>query len=105
MLHLTKQSILKMGNFKSFGSLINRLRIERNLSQRVVADKIGIDVSMLSKIEHGERQVQPHMVISIANIFGMDAKILEVEYLVSRITEEYGSNPYFKESIKKCLTA
>lgn len=94
-----------MGNFKNFGSLINRLRLERNLSQRVVADKIGIDVSMLSKIEHGERQVQPHMVISIADIFGMDAKKLEVEYLVSRIKSEYGDNPHFKESIKKCLTA
>ena len=93
-----------MGNLKNFGSLVNRLRTERNLSQKVVADKIGIDVSMLSKIEHGERQVQPHMVISIADIFDMDAKKLEVEYLVSRITEEYGSNPHFKESIKKCLS-
>ncbi len=92
-----------MENLKKFGSLINRLRIERNLSQRVVANKIGIDVSMLSKIEHGERQVQPHMVSSIADIFDMDAEKFQVEYLANRITEEYGNNPHFKESIKKCL--
>jgi transcriptional regulator with XRE-family HTH domain len=45
----------------SIGNYLQNLRKERKLSLRKVADHIGIDVSMLSKIEHGERQLQNHM--------------------------------------------
>lgn len=93
-----------MNNINSFGSLINQLRKQNNLSQKSVADRIGIDISMLSKIEHGERQVQPHMITTIAELFNLDAKKLHIDYLSTRIKEEYGNNPHFKESIKKCLT-
>lgn len=51
---------------KNFGLLINQLRKQNNLSQKTVADRIGIDISMLSKIEHGERQIQSHMIATIA---------------------------------------
>ena len=94
-----------MSNLKTFGSLINQLRTKNNLSQKAVADRIGIDVSMLSKIEHGERQVQPHMITTIAELFNLDAKKLHIDYLSTRIKEEYGSSPHLKESLKKCLTA
>lgn len=94
-----------MSNLKTFGSLINQLRTKNNLSQKAVADRIGIDVSMLSKIEHGERQVQPHMITTIAELFSLDAKKLHIDYLSTRIKEEYGNNPHFKESLKKCLIA
>ena len=90
---------------KNFGSIINQLRKQNNLSQKTVAERIGIDISMLSKIEHGERQIQSHMITTIAELFNLDAKKLHIEYLATRIKDEYGNSPHFKESIKKCLTA
>ena len=54
------------------GSYLQNLRKGRNLSLREVADHIGIDVSMLSKIEHGERQLQSHMIAPIADLFEID---------------------------------
>lgn len=105
-LNLTPLSIRKtMTEMKNFGSLISKLRTQHKLSQKVVADRLGIDVSLLSKIEHGERQVQQHMIGAIAELFTLDAKKLHIEFLSSRIKEEYGNSPHFKESIKKCLTA
>ena len=53
---------------KSIGNYLQNLRKERNLSLREVADQIGIDISMLSKIEHGERQLQSHMITSYVDI-------------------------------------
>lgn len=101
----TVVNIKTMSDTKNFGSLINSLRIQHKLSQKAVADRMGIDVSMLSKIEHGERQVQAHMIGVIAELFRLDAKKLHIDYLSSRIKDEYGNSPHFKESIKKCLTA
>lgn len=38
----------------SIGNYLQNFRKERKVSLRAVADHIGIDVSMLNKIEHGE---------------------------------------------------
>ena len=94
-----------MNRFEAFGELIYNLRTQSKFSQKTVADKIGIDVSMLSKIEHGERQVQPHMISAIAELFELDFKELQIQYLSSRIKQEFGNNPHFKESLQKCLVA
>ena len=84
----------------NFGELINRLRLENNLSQKVVADKLGIDVSMLSKIEHGERQLQKRMLPILSNIFNIDFKELQIKYITNRIEFEYGDEPFLIESLK-----
>ena len=100
----TSVNMKKMDDTKNFGSLISSLRTQHKLSQKAVSDRLGIDVSLLSKIEHGERQVQAHMITVIAELFQLDAKKLHIDYLSTRIKEEYGNSPHFKESIKKCLT-
>jgi transcriptional regulator with XRE-family HTH domain len=35
-----------------FGEYLHQLRKNHKLSQKIVADKLGIDISMLSRIEH-----------------------------------------------------
>ena len=40
-----------------FGTYIHGLRKEKKYSLKIVADKLGIDISLLSKIENGERQL------------------------------------------------
>jgi transcriptional regulator with XRE-family HTH domain len=37
-----------------FGEYIHELRTTSGYSQKKVPDKLGIDISLLSKIEHGE---------------------------------------------------
>ena len=81
------------------GSYLQNLRKERKMSLREVAEHIGIDVSMLSKIEHGERHVQGHMLKPLAELFSLDFKELQIQFLNQRIEEEYGDNPYFIETI------
>ena len=87
----------------SIGNYLQNLRKERKLSLRKVADHIGIDVSMLSKIEHGEKQLQSHMLLPISDLFNIDFKEFQILYLNQKIEQEFGGQPYLKESLKKYL--
>jgi transcriptional regulator with XRE-family HTH domain len=82
-----------------FGEYLHELRTTNGYSQKKVADKLGIDISLLSKIEHGERQVQGHMLKPIADLFKLNYKEIQIQYLNQKIEDEYGSEPFFNESI------
>lgn len=84
---------------KSIGIYLQNLRKERNLSLREVADHIGIDISMLSKIEHGERQIQVHMIKGISDLFDIEFKELQINYINSRIDMEYGKLQFIEEAL------
>ena len=82
-----------------FGNYIHNLRKEKKYSLRIVADKLGIDISLLSKIEHGERQIQSHMLKGIAELFDLDYKQIQIDYLKQKIDDLFGNEPYFNEAI------
>ena len=86
-----------------FGEYLHQLRIEHKLSQKIVADKLGIDISMLSKIEHGERQVQTHMLKPVAELFDLDYRLLQIQFLNQKIQDAFGNEPYFNESLKELV--
>ena len=86
-----------------FGVYLHELRSAKNLSQKIVADKLCIDISLLSKIEHGERQVQAHMLKGLAELFELNYKELQIAYLDRKIENEFGKEPFFKESLKSIL--
>ena len=89
----------------SIGNLLQNLRKERKLSLRKVADHIGIDVSMLSKIENGERQIQAYQLSRIAEFFNVEFRQLQIEFLMQRIHIQYGDQPFLKESLERYLEA
>ena len=89
-------------DMNDFGSYIQKLRLNKGLPQKVVAEKLGIDISLLSKIEHGERQVQGHMLKPLAKLFDLNYKEIQIQFLNQRIEDEFGDEPYFNEAIQ-CL--
>ncbi len=84
----------------SIGNYLHNLRKERKMSLRDVADYIGIDVSMLSKIEHGERQLQGHLLSQIAEVYKLSYKEIQMKYLYHKIKDEYGNEPFLKETLE-----
>jgi transcriptional regulator with XRE-family HTH domain len=74
--------------------------MEHKMSQKIVADKLGIDISMLSKIEHGERQLQSHMLKPLSELFDFDYKVLQIQFLNQKIEDEFGNEPYLRESLE-----
>ena len=89
---------------KSIGNYLQNLRKERNLSLREVADHIGIDISMLSKIEHGERQLQSHMIAPIADLFEIDYKSIQIQFINQKILQGFGDEPYLNEALQILAT-
>ena len=86
-----------------FGTYIHGLRKEKNYSLKIVADKLKIDISLLSKIENGERQLQSHMLSGLSEIFDLDYKKIQIQLLNQKIENDYGHEPFFIESLEKYL--
>lgn len=85
------------------GKMINQIRKERQLTLKSVAQKLEIDLTMLSKIENGERQVQAHMIKPLSELFKIDYKELQMEFLNQKIEREYGDDPLIIETIETYL--
>lgn len=83
----------------SIGSYLQEHRTKRAMSLKVVADHLGIDISLLSKIEHGERQIQSYMLKGICDLFQLDYRSMQIEYLNKKIESEFGDEPYLIESL------
>jgi transcriptional regulator with XRE-family HTH domain len=93
---------MSSGSF-DFGEYLHELRTTNGYSQKKVADKLGIDISLLSKIEHGERQVQGHMLKPISEMFKLNYKEIQIQFLHQKIQDEYGKEPYLKETLESYL--
>ncbi|EAC8843134.1 helix-turn-helix domain-containing protein [Listeria monocytogenes] len=59
--------------------MIVNLREKRNISQRELANRIGINKSVMNRIESGERDVRAHELEAIANYFNVST-----DYLLGR---------------------
>ena len=65
----------------TLGERLRILREEAKLSLREVATEIGIDTSLLGKIERNERQPTKEHIKQVAAFFKFDEKLLIKEYL------------------------
>jgi len=54
---------------------VRRLRIERNLSQQALANRLGISASYLNLIEHDQRSVSGTLLIKLADLFHLDLAV------------------------------
>ena len=74
-----------MQKFKTFGEHLRTLREETSLPLREVASSIGIDQSLLAKIERNERQPTKELIKQVAKYFKVDEKELQNEFLSDQI--------------------
>ncbi|MCZ2267425.1 MAG: helix-turn-helix domain-containing protein [Ignavibacteriales bacterium] len=69
----------------TFGEQIRLLREEAKLSLREVAEQIGIDTSLLGKIERNDRQPTKEQIKFIAKFFNLNEKDLIKEFISDQI--------------------
>lgn len=69
----------------TFAEQVRTLREEAQLSLREVAENIGIDTSLLGKIERNERQPTKEQIKQVAKYFKLDEKDMLKEYLSDQI--------------------
>ena len=66
---------------KSFGEHLRTLREESGLTLKFVSEQIGIDTSLLAKIERNERQPTKQIIKQAAGFFKVDEKELQNDFL------------------------
>ena len=69
----------------SFGEQLRSLREQRHLSLREVATEIGIDTSLLGKIERDERQPTKEQIKFVAKFFKFNEHQLIREHLSDQL--------------------
>lgn len=69
----------------SFGEQLRSMREQKKMSLREVATVIGIDTSLLGKIERNERQATKEQIKLIAKFFNHDEQLLIEENLSDQL--------------------
>ena len=75
---------------ENIGDKLRKLREENEMPLRKVAALLDIDVSILSKMERGERPLSKEVVTKLAQIYKHDEDELIVLYLSQKIVNEVG---------------
>lgn len=81
-----------MNNQVELGQHIKSLRNEQNLTLHQVAKDTDIDMTMLSKIERGERLPTVEQVKRIAIFFQLNESELLSKLTAEKIVKDYGIN-------------
>jgi transcriptional regulator with XRE-family HTH domain len=87
-----------------FGAYIKSIRESKGIPQRIVAHRLNIDTSTLSKIELGERQVSAEMIKGLAEILEIDFKALQIKFISEKIIHDYSNQPYLIEAIETVIS-
>lgn len=82
-----------------FGLFIKEKREAKGIPQRIVAYRLNIDTSTLSKIELGERQVNIDMIKGLSEILELDFKQLQIRFISDKILSDYAGQPFLKDAI------
>jgi len=70
---------------KTFGEQIRDLRESEGYTLKIVSEKIGVDISLLAKVERNERQPTKQMIKNVSDLFRIEEKILLTNYLSDQI--------------------
>lgn len=81
--NLVQMNTLK--NITSFGERLRNLRENQNLTLKNVAEQIGIDTSLLAKIERNERQPTKPIIKQFALFFNCNEQELLDNFLSDQI--------------------
>lgn len=75
-----------MGEIMDIGKRINIILEQNNMTQRLLADRIGVDESIISRIIKGERNPKTEMLANIATALHTTS-----DYLLGIENEEFDS--------------
>ena len=86
-----------------FGSFLKHIREQKSIPQRIVAHRLNIDTSTLSKIELGERQITISMIQGLAEVLGLNYRDLQIKFIVEKILRDFEDQPFLKDALTETL--
>ena len=86
-----------------FAGFLKQIRQQKEIPQRIVAARLDIDTSTLSKIELGERQVSIAMIKGLAEVLNIDFKELQIRYITEKILKDFEGQEFLTDALKITL--
>lgn len=85
---------------KTFGDTIKKLREQKQLTLREVAEKVGIDTSMLGKIEKNNRKPSSSLIEKFAIFFEVSDRDLKIAFLSDEVVYQVLEEDFASEVLK-----
>lgn len=85
---------------KTFGETVKKLREEKKLTLRKVAEALEIDTSMLGKIEKNNRKPTKLLIENFAKFFNVEEKDLTISFLSDSVAYKILDEDYPVEVLK-----
>jgi transcriptional regulator with XRE-family HTH domain len=86
---------------KTFGETIKKLREEKNLTLREVAEELKIDTSMLGKIEKNNRKPSKQLIEKFSIYFDVSIKDLTIAFLSDSVAYQLMNDEPFANEVLK----
>ncbi|MCD8073753.1 MAG: helix-turn-helix domain-containing protein [Lachnospiraceae bacterium] len=83
-------------NTMSVGERIKKARIEKGISQKKLADSLGVSAAMISQYENGVRKPKKSTLIRIADAIGVDVNRLDEKKIVLQINHQEAYKAFLK---------
>lgn len=90
------------------GKRLHRLRLEKKVSMRALAEEVGVDFSYISQIEHEKRQPSRDVVVRLAEALEIDRDefLVAAGYLPGDVGKILSRDPrrsllYIREKLAK----
>lgn len=74
-------SVSKSNVDKVFGKILRNYRIQNDLTQEQLSEKLGISLKYISRIENGNNGVKTQTLIKYMNILGINPIILYKDFI------------------------
>lgn len=85
---------------KTFGETVKKLREEKRLTLREVAEALEVDTSMLGKIEKNSRKPNKLLIENFAKFFNVEEKDLTISFLSDSVAYKILDEDYPVEVLK-----
>ena len=99
-----------MQNPKGLGELIKELRVEKNLSQKELAEKCGLTQQAINRIEHNQRNIEFGLLLKFTKVLDLSIPDLiklepdEIALLDTLInTHKWGNQEDTEKDIEKII--
>ena len=77
-------SISKSEIDKTFGKILKDFRLKNNYTQEVMAEKLGISLKYISRIENGYSGIKTKTLINYMNILGITPNTIFKEFMTNK---------------------
>lgn len=86
------------------GEFIKKKRKEKKITLQKMADYIGTDITMMSKIENEKRKLPSRLIPKLSNLLGVSEQDIQSMVIAQDIIGKYGNSSSLKIALARATS-